>query len=143
MYRLQLKPALTRLDKTRMGIRERVPGVLLADGSFIKLSPNRFVDVSDKVVEANKEILSNLSVIAKRISVDLPPANSVVESVSEVFIVEAEVEVTPDEDSVDIVIVPEGGLEVQLLDSANSEDVGEAESTEEAVASAPKRRRKR
>lgn len=142
MYRLQLKPALTRLDKTRMGIRERVPGVLLADGSFIKLSPNRFVDVSDKVVEANKEILSNLSVIARRISIDNQVANPIVKPEPEVLIVEADVEVSATDDSVDIVIVPEGGLSVEPLEAID-EDGNETELVEETVAVAPKRRRKK
>lgn len=72
MYTLQLKPKAHRINTWRNGSRDRTPGVLLPDGSFIKLSLNRVVSCSDAVMEANKELLSSDMVDIRRVSVDKP-----------------------------------------------------------------------
>lgn len=69
MFRLLAKSS-ARMDNLRNGIRSRHLGVLLPDGSFIKLLPNRPVDISDSVMELNKELKTSPNVTCIRLSYD-------------------------------------------------------------------------
>ena len=96
MYRLLAKQNAQKVEFWRNGTRMRVPGVLLADGSFIKLLPNRPVDVSDSTMDINKALLDCQYVECRRLSVDNPP---LVEDVKEsIVIINEDINSVPIED---------------------------------------------
>jgi len=151
MYRLVAKETARKIDFWRNGVRMRMPGVLLADGSFIKLLPNRPVDISDASMELNKSLLESPYVSCKRLTVDNKPTVTQIEDVKESVIVINDV--IPEELVVtksDVVEDTSGNPLVLLEDTAvtlvsitDQEDAEEPTTTSDDVPSQPKRRRRK
>jgi hypothetical protein len=136
MYTLQLKPKAHRINTWRNGSRDRTPGVLLPDGSFIKLSLNRVVSCSDAVMEANKELLSSDMVDIRRVSIDKPI------EISATDILQVEIDITEEgntsqDEHVNELVIAEEHVNEPATEHVNELDV----QSEEPVAVKKKRRR--
>ena len=141
MFRLLAKSS-ARMDNLRNGIRSRYLGVLLPDGSFIKLLPNRPVDISDAVMELNKELSTSPNVSCIRLSYDNKADEPTVkvEDAKESVVVDGElIDISELEPA--ILVLPEDTAVIVMRDVDTTDEVVDQQESDEQ--STTKRRRSR
>jgi hypothetical protein len=151
MYRLVAKETARKIDFWRNGVRMRMPGVLLADGSFIKLLPNRPVDISDASMDMNKALLESPYVSCRRLSVDNPTNLTPIEEVKESVLVIEEVipkelvvtdeDIVSDESPNPVVLLEDVSVIVDHAEQESSDDFISPSSDD--TPAQPKRRRRK